>query len=650
MRARSWVGLFSLAAALAAARPAACQGIDGCLSCHGDAAAFEGNARAARLVIPRDKFVQSAHGTAGFDCLVCHEGMDEVPHPAGRKPAACDSCHEDVAAKFANSLHAYGLKQGNPRAPNCMSCHGTHDVLPAADPRSPTHKVRLPATCAKCHGTAGLLTDQIVKLPQSFTDYATSVHGQGTGRGVAAAASCADCHGFHEMRGSADPQSQINPRNVAATCGQCHPDMQIAYNRSIHGRALAAGVRDSPTCTNCHGEHHILSPRNPDAKTYAARLAKETCGKCHDDPQIIAKYNLQGGVVGSYVDSYHGWATRRQYARAATCVSCHGAHSVLPAGDPESSIHPANVVATCRKCHPGADVRFATSYTHESASITANPVNRWIRNIYIVLIIAIIGGMVLHNVTILNYFMVQRRREEESSDWVLRFDRAQIVQHLLLSLAFVILVITGFALRFPDARWVRWLGGLGLTEPVRLNLHRAAAILLILVSISHAYYVLVTQRGKKEFRAMLPSRQDLRDLIDNIAFHTWRRGEPVKFGRYDYSQKAEYWALVWGTIIMILTGLVLWFPEFTVKILPGVVVPAAQTIHYYEAWLATLAILVWHFFFVIFHPEEYPMSWTWLTGKMTRKAVQKHHARWYEEEIAPAAQAAAPDPGSDGTL
>lgn len=647
MRARCVVVLFFLTAASAAARPAACQGIDGCLSCHGEPRSFEGNPRAARLVVPRDKFVQSAHGTAGFDCLMCHEGMDEVPHPAGRKATACDGCHEGVAAKFANSLHAYGLKQGNPRAPTCMSCHGTHDVLPSSDPRSPTHKVRLPATCATCHGTAGLLTDQIVKLPQSFTDYATSVHGQGTGRGVAAAASCADCHGFHEMRGSADPQSQINPRNVAATCGQCHPDMQIAYSRSIHGRALAAGVRDSPTCTSCHGEHHILSPRNPDAKTYAARLAKETCGKCHDDPQIIAKYNLQGGVVGSYVDSYHGWATRRQYARAASCVSCHGAHSVLPAGDPESSIHPANVVATCRKCHPAADVRFATSYTHESASITANPVNRWIRDIYILLIIAIIGGMVLHNVTILNYFMVQRRREEESSDWILRFDKTQILQHLLLSLAFVVLVITGFALRFPDARWVRWLGSLGLTEPVRLNLHRAAAILLILVSISHAYYVLVTQRGKKEFRAMLPSRQDFRDLLDNIAYHTWRRREPVKFGRYDYSQKAEYWALVWGTIIMILTGLVLWFPEFTVKILPGVVVPAAQTIHYYEAWLATLAILVWHFFFVIFHPEEYPMSWTWLTGKMTRRAVQKHHARWYEEEIAPAAQEAAPNPGCD---
>ena len=86
------------------------------------------------------------------------------------------------------------------------------------------------------------------------------------------------------------------------------------------------------------------------------------------------------------------------------------------------------------------------------------------------------------------------------------------------------------------------------------------------------------------------------------------------------------------TILMILTGLILWFPVQAAKVLPSVVIPAAQTVHYYEAWLATLAILVWHFFFVIFHPEEYPMSWTWLTGKISKKAVKEHHPQWYEEE------------------
>jgi cytochrome b subunit of formate dehydrogenase len=175
---------------------------------------------------------------------------------------------------------------------------------------------------------------------------------------------------------------------------------------------------------------------------------------------------------------------------------------------------------------------------------------------------------------------------------------------------------------------------IGMTEPVRANLHRIFAVIMIATSISHMWYIFLTRRGRIEFRDILPAPSDFVDFIRNIRFHTWRSSEEAKFGRYDYSQKAEYWALIWGTILMIITGIVLWFPETAVKILPVWTISASQTIHYYEAWLATLAILVWHFFFVIFHPEEYPMSWTWLTGKMSRKAVKKHHARWYEEEFA----------------
>lgn len=629
---RGLIAVVGLVGALAASSAAEAQEAEACLTCHGEPSFFQGNADSASLVVGQAVFSASVHGAVGLACGNCHPGLTGFPHPADAQPLGCDACHQDVGAQYAKSLHGYALARGNPRAPSCTACHGVHEVMASTNPSSPTHKVRLPATCARCHGAAGLLTDQIVKLPQSFTDYAQSVHGQGTERGIAAAASCADCHGVHEMLGAADPASRINPRNVASTCGQCHPDIELLYNGSIHGRALTVGVTDSPTCTDCHGEHHILSPRNPEATTYAARLAKETCGQCHDDPQIIAKYNLQGGVVGSYVDSYHGWATRREYVRAATCVSCHTAHRVLPASDSTASISAANVVETCRQCHGEADARFAASYTHEKASITANPVNRLIRAVYIGLIVVLIGGMVLHNLIIMNYFMMKRRKEQQHAEMLLRFDRQQIVQHLVLTLTFVLLVITGFALRFPDVWWVRWLSDLGLTEPLRLNIHRVSAVGLILVGVSHAWYIFLTRRGKKEFRSILPSWGDVRDLFQNLRYYTWRTDRKARFGRYDYSQKAEYWALMWGTVIMIITGFILWFPVQAARFLPAVLIPAAQTIHYYEAWLATLAILVWHFFFVIFHPEEYPMSWTWLTGRISKKSVEEHHPRWYEEE------------------
>ncbi len=634
---RFWgvVALVSLIPGLLLRQPSQVQAQDNatCLMCHSSASMFQGQEDPERLVVDVEALAGSVHGSLGLSCVNCHQDLvdSEIPHASEVAAPNCAACHGGVGQVYQESIHGYSLSRGNPRAPTCASCHGAHGILASSDPRSRTHKVRLPNTCATCHGTAGLLTDQIVKLPQSFESYAQSVHGQGAERGIATAASCADCHGVHDLKGSVDPNSRINPINVSRTCGQCHPDIQLEYDRSIHGRALKTGVRDSPSCTDCHGEHLILSAKDPDARTCAANLAAQTCGRCHDDPVIVAKYNLQGGVVGTYVDSYHGWASQRGCELSATCASCHTAHSVLPELDPLSSINEANVVATCGQCHDNADANFANSYTHETTSISANPINYWIRRIYIVAIILIVGGMVLHNLLIMNYFMIERRSAEEGRSWVLRFDRTQIVQHLLTTVAFIALVVTGFALRFPDAWWVVALADVGMTEALRGDLHRVFAVVMIITAFYHMYYVFVTRRGRQEFRSIVPTWQDVKDFANNLRFYTWRTTKKVEFGRYDYSQKAEYWALIWGTILMILTGLVLWFPQWSVKILPSWIVPAAQTVHYYEAWLATLAVLVWHFFFVIFHPEEYPMSWTWLTGKMSEESVKRHHARWYKD-------------------
>jgi cytochrome b subunit of formate dehydrogenase len=133
---------------------------------------------------------------------------------------------------------------------------------------------------------------------------------------------------------------------------------------------------------------------------------------------------------------------------------------------------------------------------------------------------------------------------------------------------------------------------------------------------------------------MAPSFQDIKDFGANIAFHTWRRRDRAGFPQYDYTQKAEYWAVVWGTVVMVITGFVLWFPTWATGWAPAWIVSISETVHYYEALLATLAIIVWHFFFVMFHPDVYPMSFIWLTGKMPEHEVQKVHGRWYEEEVA----------------
>jgi formate dehydrogenase gamma subunit len=607
---------------------------DPCLMCHSMEAMFQTTGEPQRFVVTPQSLEGSVHGALGLSCSSCHQGM-EFPHPENPQ-ATCSPCHTGLENDFAESLHGYALDRGNQLAPTCSTCHGNHQILSATDPRSATHKVRLPGTCAECHGQAGLSTDKYIRLPRSFEQFALSVHGEGTSQGLAAAASCSDCHAVHALKGAADPESRINPINVSNTCGQCHPDVQLQYDRSIHGRALQAGVTDSPTCTDCHGEHLILSPDNPDARVFGVRQAVETCGECHNDPLIIAKYGLRDGVLGSYMDSYHGWATRSGDGTAATCVDCHSAHWVLPAEDPTSTVSPEGVVSTCAACHPGADASFASSYDHRSASMVGNPINRIIRDIYIWMIVLVIGGMVLHNLVIMNYYMIKRRRELGGDDGaVVRFTFNEVVQHMALTVSFTVLVITGFALRFPEAWWVRGLGYIGMTEGLRGDIHRLSGIVLILTSVYHAWYVVATRRGRDEIKALFPAWKDVTDVIHNLLYYTFRSKEKVKFGRYDYTQKAEYWALVWGTFIMALTGIILWFPTLTARYLPALVIPAAQTVHYYEAWLATLAIIVWHFFFVIFHPEEYPMSWTWITGKATKEFVKEHHTQWYEDEIEP---------------
>ena len=116
-----------------------------------------------------------------------------------------------------------------------------------------------------------------------------------------------------------------------------------------------------------------------------------------------------------------------------------------------------------------------------------------------------------------------------------------------------------------------------------------------------------------------------------MAFHLGLRKERPAFGAYDYTQKAEYWALVWGTWVMALTGFILWIPTLATSWLPAWTVRVAEVVHFYEAILAVSAIVIWHFFYVIFMPGEYPMSTIWLNGRMPAKEWKEMHRREYLE-------------------
>lgn len=215
----------------------------------------------------------------------------------------------------------------------------------------------------------------------------------------------------------------------------------------------------------------------------------------------------------------------------------------------------------------------------------------------------------------------------------LRMSRNERIQHFFLLSSFIVLVITGFWLKFPEAWWVRWIVyiiGENAFE-ARGIIHRVASIVLIAVSVYHLIYIAFNRRGRKLVMDFLPRKTDLTELKDSMRYLTGKKSDKPRFGRFSYIEKMEYWAVVWGTVIMGATGFVLWFKDFFFKYISNTGMDIATAIHYYEAILASLAILVWHFYFIFLNPDVYPMNKAWLSGFLTKEEMEKEHPLELEE-------------------
>jgi cytochrome b subunit of formate dehydrogenase len=164
----------------------------------------------------------------------------------------------------------------------------------------------------------------------------------------------------------------------------------------------------------------------------------------------------------------------------------------------------------------------------------------------------------------------------------------------------------------------------GSDDLVRRWMHRIAGVILLAVGVYHIFYVAMTRQGRQLVRDLAPSPRDLKDLRDNVHHMLDHSRKPPRFGRFGYVEKMEYWAVVWGTVIMGVSGLMIWFKIPVTEWLPRWAIDVATTVHYYEAILACLSIVVWHFYHVMFAPGVYPINWAWWDGKVTRE--------WYEHE------------------
>ena len=457
-----------------------------------------------------------------------------------------------------------------------------------------------------------------------FLSYQQSVHGKAVAAGSDKAAVCTDCHGSHEILNAADPKSSIYKFNVPSTCAKCHDAIKTEFMASIHGQAITKGVSAAPVCTDCHGIHGIKSHGDPNSSVSAQNLAGITCAKCHEGVRLSEDFGVPGGRSSSYMASYHGLALKMGSKTAANCASCHGVHNILPSSDPKSKISQANLAKTCGQCHPGAGENFIKGKVHIEAPLSADIGSisvGWVRRLYMGLIFGTIGFMALHN------FLIWRKKasamRKDPRRIVVRMEPEQRMQHLLLLTSFIVLVITGFALKYPESMFAR---AFLINEHTRSLIHRMAGSLLMLVSLYHVFYLAAKRSGHQMLMDMLPTPKDAVDVLTNLRYYLGLGGKPARFSRFTYGEKMEYWALVWGTFVMATTGIMLWFKVGVGNLVPRWWLDVATAIHFYEAILATLAIVVWHFYQVIFDPDVYPINWAWWDGKMSVEMYSHEHA------------------------
>ncbi|KPL02036.1 MAG: hypothetical protein AMJ73_09335 [candidate division Zixibacteria bacterium SM1_73] len=604
-----------------------------CLMCHGDESLTKEDSLGKEISLYVDEaiFKKSIHHD--LSCVACHVGVEAEFHMTKPEMVNCGECHADALDLYIKGFHGQKYLEGVEDAPSCQDCHDYHNIRSVDDPEADTYRANQPKMCARCHADVRLVGKYQIPVPAPYKAYMGSVHGKALAEENLGAAVCSDCHRSHDLRPASDPTSYVYRTNIPSTCGQCHFSEEEEYSEDTHGRGVQRGVTEAPVCTDCHNDHAIKSSADKTSPTFPANISKVTCNRCHSSERIIEKYGLVSQRVTTYLDTYHGVGSRAGDTTTASCVSCHTSHNIRGEDDSQSSIHKANLPQTCGKCHKGAGPNYAKGSIHIVPTSKKDIGVYWVRIIYLSLIIVTIGGMVAHNGVVMVRYAIARYREAKTGK-VIRWTTAEVLWHFLLFVSFVTLIITGFAFRFPDSWWSSWLTHSPTAFAARGVAHRVAGMILIGLFFFSVFRSVFTKRGWEQIKAKFPDPSDVRNVTQNLLYSFGLSSTPPQFGRYDYTEKAEFWALMWGGFVMMITGIPLWFETFFLGFMPKWLLDVAKEIHYYEAWLATLAILVWHFFYMFIHPESYPMNFTVLTGRMTEEAYMERHPLDYENIIA----------------
>jgi cytochrome b subunit of formate dehydrogenase len=600
-----------------------------CMKCHKDENLHKIiGADTISLFRDNNELPNSVH--KNIQCTECHTAVtDHLERPcATNLPVDCSSCHAEVFDMYFESGHGQAHYNNKKDAPYCTDCHGTHATKSKYDDTSPVYRTAIPQLCGDCHREDGKASSvEGLHENNAMADYSSSVHGMGlTAKGLTVSAVCTDCHTSHMELKMDDERSSVHPKNVQQTCGTCHKGIYDTYLQSDHAFRSDPKGTEYPTCVKCHTAHKISQV----SQDKFMNEVTHQCGSCHEE------------TADTYMKTYHGKAYQLGYFESARCSDCHGAHNILKADNPASMVSEENLVATCGKCHVGANKRFTGYLSH--ATHKDDPK---LHGAYIFMTALLLGVFTFFGIHLLMWLprsIKERRKKKKEGPkevgnlYFKRFSRNQRITHIFVIISFLILALTGMMLKFAHMEWAKFLSRLFGGVATAGVLHRIGAVITFGYFAFHIYNLVREKRRKRlsltKFifgkDSLWFNKQDIKDFVATIKWFLGRGPRP-DYGRWTYWEKFDYLAVFWGVAVIGFSGLVLWFPVFFTRFFPGWLINISQIIHSDEALLAVGFIFTIHFFNTHFRPEAFPMDTVIFTGHMPLEHFKHERPREYQE-------------------
>lgn len=602
-----------------------------CLECHEKPGVHKTvNEESISLLVKEETLEASIH--RDVTCVKCHSDVDPRLH----RPCAtagkvdCASCHIVIGEQNAMSGHEVARQKGVENAPECKTCHSYHDVKSHLDERAPTFRSSIPKLCGECHRQDSKIKEMSELAEQNaLADYSQSVHGRSLAeKGLLPSAVCSDCHTAHMVLNQKDTRSSVHIKNIPATCSNCHRGIYNDFVNSVHFSGDNHESKNLPSCANCHSAHTIEKVETDQFMTEVTK----TCGACHES------------LSETYLETMHGKAYRLGYLKSARCSDCHTAHNILKVTDPNSSVGLHNIVSTCQQCHEDANMRFTGYLTHATHhDPTKYPTLFYTYWAMTSLLVGVFTFFGIHTLLwlprSLRHLRERKKHEKEEAGryYIRRFEVSQRITHLFVIFSFMSLALTGMMLKFSSMPWAGYLadfiGGVRMAGLI----HRFAALITFGYFISHIFLMIKKMRHRrlniKEFllgsNSMMFNLNDLKDFWGTIKWFVGKGPRP-SYGKWTYWEKFDYFAVFWGVAIIGFSGLMLWFPEFFTKFVPGWLINVATIIHSDEALLAVGFIFTVHFFNTHLRPESFPMDKVIFTGLVPLEEYKKDRPREYE--------------------